>query len=105
MENTRRNFIKKSVAATAGLTIGGLGVSAKSYKNILGANDRVNIAFAGVNGRGRGLIRSASDVANVRAAYICDVDSNVLKDRTAKAEELFGHKPKMEEDFRKILED
>ncbi|MFW5768332.1 MAG: Gfo/Idh/MocA family protein [Bacteroidota bacterium] len=105
MENTRRSFIKKSVAATAGLTIAGLGVSAKSYQNILGANDRINIAFAGVNGRGRGLINSASEVANVHAAYICDVDSNVLKDRTAKAEESFGHKPKMEEDFRKILED
>ncbi|MFW5761440.1 MAG: Gfo/Idh/MocA family oxidoreductase, partial [Cyclobacteriaceae bacterium] len=105
MENTRRNFIKKSVAATAGVAIGGLGVSSKSYQNILGANDRINMSFAGMHGRGRALIKSASEVSNVHAAYICDVDSNVLNERTAKAEELFGHRPKKEEDFRKILED
>ena len=35
----RREFIKKTVIGTAGITIGGMGFSAKSYASIMGAND------------------------------------------------------------------
>jgi hypothetical protein len=39
---TRRNFIKKSAMGVAGLAVGStLNMSAKSYANILGANDRI----------------------------------------------------------------
>ena len=48
----RRSFIKKSMAGTAGLTIGGLGLSSRSYGSIMGANDRINIAVVGIGGRG-----------------------------------------------------
>lgn len=50
--NNRRTFIKKSVLATAGISsLGALGFSAKSYGNILGANDRLNIAICGLGRR------------------------------------------------------
>ncbi|MFW6277664.1 MAG: twin-arginine translocation signal domain-containing protein [Prolixibacteraceae bacterium] len=35
MENSRRQFIKKSAIGAAGITIGGVGMSAKSYGSIL----------------------------------------------------------------------
>ena len=57
--NSRRDFIKKIGIGTASLSIGGnvfgknvfggagSGFSAKSYRNIIGANDRINIATIG----------------------------------------------------------
>ncbi|OYX91800.1 MAG: hypothetical protein B7Y76_13705, partial [Sphingobacteriia bacterium 35-40-5] len=48
----RRDFIKKSLIGGAGLAIGGMGFSAKSYGSILGANDRINVAVIGIRGRG-----------------------------------------------------
>ena len=51
MKNTRRDFIKKAALGTAGLTVG---VSAKSYSNIIGANDRINVGIVGFSNRARG---------------------------------------------------
>jgi len=50
MDN-RRNFIKKVAVTSAGLAIGdtSFGFSAKSYKNILGANDRIHVAGEALN--------------------------------------------------------
>ena len=54
----RRDFIKKSVVGTAGIAIGGMGFSSKSYASIIGANDRINIAVVGIGGRGSAHVRS-----------------------------------------------
>ena len=48
----RRDFIKKSVIGTAGIAIGGMGFSSKSYASIIGANERINVAVIGIGGRG-----------------------------------------------------
>ena len=50
----RRDFIKKSVLGTAGIAIGGMGFSAKSYSSVIGANERINIAVSGIRSRGAG---------------------------------------------------
>jgi predicted dehydrogenase len=51
--SSRRNFIKNSSKAAAGVYIGALGFSAKSYGRILGANDRVGIGVVGYSDRFR----------------------------------------------------
>ncbi|HYK90711.1 MAG TPA: twin-arginine translocation signal domain-containing protein, partial [Acidobacteriota bacterium] len=48
----RRDFIKTSVAGAAGLAIGGIGIAAKSYASIVGANDRINLAVIGIRNQG-----------------------------------------------------
>jgi hypothetical protein len=48
----RRDFIKKSEIGTAGIIIGGLGFTAKSYASITGANDRIIAALVGIRSRG-----------------------------------------------------
>lgn len=55
MEN-RRNFIKKMAAGAAGVTVGGVayGFSAKSYGNIMGANNKVRVGVVGFSDRFRG---------------------------------------------------
>src|SRR6056297_2889685 len=40
MEKSRGAFIKKSAIGTAGITIGGMGMTATSYGSILGANNK-----------------------------------------------------------------
>ena len=48
----RRDFIKKSVLGTAGLAIGGMALSSKSYASIIGSNERINMAVIGIRGQG-----------------------------------------------------
>ncbi len=51
--NSRRSFIKQTTLAAAGTLLAAKGISAKSYKNILGANDRVRLGVIGFSDRFR----------------------------------------------------
>jgi predicted dehydrogenase len=53
MQQSRRDFIKKTAITTAGVYMGASAFSAKSYRNILGANDRVRIGVVGFSDRHR----------------------------------------------------
>jgi len=53
MSKNRREFIKTSIKASAGIYVGTMGLSAKSYGNILGANDRVRVGVIGFSDRFR----------------------------------------------------
>lgn len=77
----RREFIKKSILGAAGITIGGMGLTARSYGSIIGANDRFRIAVCGVNGRGKSHISGFGGQDNVEIAYLVDPDRLVLESR------------------------
>ena len=49
MSANRRDFLKKVTAGAAGIAVGGsaMGMSAKSYSKIIGANDRLGVAVIG----------------------------------------------------------
>lgn len=51
--SSRRDFIKSSSKAAAGVYLGTLGLSAKSYARILGSNDRVRVGVVGFSDRFR----------------------------------------------------
>ncbi|GAA4304689.1 Gfo/Idh/MocA family oxidoreductase [Compostibacter hankyongensis] len=51
MTTDRRDFIKKSAMAAAGTYLGTMGLSARSYGNILGANDRIRVGVVGFSDR------------------------------------------------------
>ena len=73
----RREFIRKTIIGTAGLTIGGIGLSTKSYSSVIGSNDRINLAVVGLRSRGKDHLSSwcsLKDSQNVRLKTICDVD-------------------------------
>jgi predicted dehydrogenase len=53
MSTSRRKFISQSTQAAAGLYIGAMGLSAKSYGRIIGANDRVQVGVVGFSDRFR----------------------------------------------------
>ena len=91
---TRRDFVKRSVAVTAGFTLiprhvlGGSGYIAPS--------DQLTKAVVGVGGMGRGHLRYSGS----RLLAVCDVDENHMK----KALELAGPGVEGYSDFRRVLE-
>ena len=60
MKNLRRDFIKKTLGTTAAISVGGVlpAFNAKSYANILGANDKIVVSMMGVNSRGKALAKN-----------------------------------------------
>lgn len=56
LNNSRRDFIKKSALSTAGISMGALAFPASSYGRIIGANDRVNVGIVGFSGRAKGAL-------------------------------------------------
>lgn len=107
MDN-RRDFIKKAAASSVGLAIGGaaFGFSAKSYNNIIGANDRIHVAAIGLNGRGNSMVGTIAKQKNTEVSCVCDVDSRAMPkaiNSIAKAGQTTV--PKMEKDCRKVMED
>ena len=53
MSITRRHFIHQTALTTAAVYTSAMGLSAKSYANILGANDRVRLGVVGFSDRFR----------------------------------------------------
>ncbi|MGB4398106.1 MAG: Gfo/Idh/MocA family oxidoreductase [Daejeonella sp.] len=105
-DKTRRKFIKNAVTGAAALSLGGIlpGFSAKSYANILGANDRVRVAMMGVNSRGLALANNFSMQPNCEVTFVCDVDSRAADKCIGQVEKNQNKRPKAEPDFRKALE-
>jgi predicted dehydrogenase len=104
MNNSRRAFIKTAGMSATALTIGSVlpGFSAKSYRSIIGANDRVRIAVMGVNSRGLSHIENFSKLENTEVVYLCDVEEGAIKKglQTAKT---FNLVPAVEKDIRKLV--
>jgi len=105
MEHSRRNFLKKLAMSTAGLTVAGLNMQAKSVRSIPGSNERVRVAVMGVHNRGAALATSIAHSKIGEVAYICDVDEREVEKRVKMVEDLQGRKPKGIIDFRRALDD
>ena len=102
---TRRNFIKKTTAGTAAVTLGSLVSPSYTYANILGANDHINCAVIGVRSRAKAHIKAINADPNAKILYTCDVDDVIIAENNIWCKENIGYVPKVEKDFRKILED
>lgn len=104
----RRGFIKKSMVATAGLTVGAPAYI-KGFANTK-PSDVINVAVAGIRSRG-GFYGGSGHTANFtkingsRVTAICDVDENLFPQAIADIEKLGGEKPKTVVDFRDLLDD
>jgi predicted dehydrogenase len=106
MEENRRTFIKKAVTGAAAVSVGGIlpEFSARAYRGIARANDRIYVAVMGVNSRGLALSRSFARQANVEIVYICDVDSRAEAKCSDTIEKMGYKRPEAMPDFRKALE-
>ncbi len=115
--NSRREFLKKSAVTAAGVTIGGMGFSATTYRSIMGANDRINIGVIGLGGNikfhGWGAmganyvnkICQLKEQCNIQVTSLCEVDEECFPKSNRTVLDSTGIKPKNEWDMRRVLED
>ncbi len=113
MSNSRRDFLKKASLGTAGMLLGGAALSAKglsqsarSYKRIIGANDRINVAVIGLGRRLGGYVSPLTKKTNnVNLMYLCDVMAHQRENAAKTFSGKIDYAPKLENDIRKVLAD
>ncbi len=99
---SRRTFVGTAAMSAAGAAVG---LTAKSYGQILGANDRVNFATMGLNGRGYAHLSAiANNGAKAHMSHVCDVDTKISEKFMGQATKELGYAPACAQDFRKVLE-
>ena len=98
-QESRRSFIKKSATVTALLTVPTI-IPAHAF----GANDRINAAVLGVNGRGKNHIEGLMAQKNVQITTFVDPDLNVAGERAKEFEKKYGTKVNIVQDMRKAFE-
>ncbi len=100
----RRQFMKSTCAAAgASLLLCGTSASGK----VKGANDRLRIAVAGLNGRGQSHVKGWLEQDNVEIAYVIDPDQKVLSRALRSLEKVTEGKFKTKgvSDVREALDD
>ncbi len=104
MDNKRRDFVRKVAVGSAGIIMGAHHLSAKSYKRIIGANDRIGVAIAGLGRRVGAFYPALYDKKNnLDLIYLCDVmESQRIKAAKIVSENL-DYKPKLAVDIHEVL--
>ena len=99
---SRRTFVGTAAMSAAGAAVG---MTAKSYGQIMGANDRVNFATMGLNGRGYAHLSAiANNGTKAHMTHVCDVDTKISDRFMGQATKELGYTPACAQDFRKVLE-
>ena len=79
--------------------------TARSYAQIVGANNRLNFAIMGLNGRGYAHLSALkANSGSARVSHVCDVDSKILDKFSVEAQKELSYAPAAEKDFRKVLD-
>jgi predicted dehydrogenase len=114
--NTRREFIAKSAAATAGLAVGLNSFGIPKHA----PGDKIRVGFIGIGNRGSQLLGLFMQQPDVEVAALCDiyepyllrdrskVDPRYIKDMSGnipKLGEVFPKKPTLYRDYRELLKD
>ncbi len=100
---SRRTVLKVAAASSVFplFTISGTKASAR----VIGANDTIRVAIAGINGRGTAHIDGFAGAKNVEVAYLVDPDTRIYANRTKLVEAKGGNTPKCIQDVRQALDD
>lgn len=104
----RRKFIKNTILGSTAVALGGsaMAMPASSYRNILGANDRLNVAIAGLGRRvGAYYEPIARKQSNVRLSYLCDVMEHQRTRAMKNVSKLIDYQPALENDIRRVIDD
>ncbi len=98
---SRREFLDTFAVGAAGLAVSS---TARSYGQILGANDRVNFAVIGLNSRAYAHLSALKANGNdIRLTHVCDVDTNIMERFAAAVQKQLNYSAATEQDFRKLL--
>jgi predicted dehydrogenase len=99
---SRRSFVRH----TGGVVAAGA-VAAPMFvpQRAFGANERINAAVLGVNGRGKSHISGFMNLDNVQVTTLCDPDMKILQARAKSFEEQYDRKVKTVQDLREVFDD
>ena len=97
----RRDALKFSAGAGLLFAVSGT----KSSGRIIGANDTIRLAVAGVNGRGASHVQEFSNIKGVAVTHLIDPDTRTYAKYMKGLTEKNGHAPVCVQDSRKALED
>lgn len=73
---TRRHFLRQSALLT---TATATALTARSWGQVVGAQEDIRVAVVGLNGRGKNHLASLTKIKGVRVVALCDVDTWVLE--------------------------
>ncbi|MEE9462964.1 MAG: Gfo/Idh/MocA family oxidoreductase [Bacteroidales bacterium] len=95
----RRQFVKNTALVGAALSLPTV-IPAQAF----GANDRVNVAVLGVNGRGKNHIDGFMNLDNVQVTTLVDPDMNICKERAKEYGEKYNTEMKPVQDQREVFD-
>jgi predicted dehydrogenase len=98
MSLSRRQFIGSTAAA---VIVAGM----KAKGTVWGANDRIRMCVAGINGRGSGHVREWISSKNSEVVALCDPDVRVLERQAGVVQNATHKQPLQFEDIREALAD
>ncbi|MEL6191169.1 MAG: Gfo/Idh/MocA family oxidoreductase [Bacteroidota bacterium] len=102
MNKNRRAFLSETAKVASATALG------LSFPSILSAgsspNDDINIGLIGCKNRGFRVLQQHLDLGGIKCIALCDVDENVLREKSASLEKNYKQKPKTYKDYRKMLE-
>jgi predicted dehydrogenase len=99
--STRRRFLKQSSVLVAGAAT----LTGTRRVHAAEANNKLVLGVIGPGGMGTNLLNSFAAQKDVAIAYVCDADSERASKAAQTTEKIAGQRPKIEKDFRRILED
>jgi predicted dehydrogenase len=101
---SRREFLRHSGVAGAGMAVGLNLLGTPMLRSVLGANERVRVGFIGVGNRGTQLLQGFLEQKDVEIAALCDVYEPYLARNNAAVgkdvvDSIGGRVPRMGESF------
>lgn len=81
MSIDRREFLKNSMSAGAGILVSASGLPLYAYA---GGTSKIRLGFVGVGSRGTGMLKMALAIEGVEVTAVCDID----EERVARAQRL-----------------
>jgi len=102
--SSRRDFIKKAAATTAGVSMA-FKASASSYSRIIGANDRINLCFMGLGRRVGAYYDGLDKEHNTHLQYLCDVKRSQIDRALKNLKGRTDSTPQQTDNIRQVLDD
>ena len=102
---SRREFLEKSMFATAAMTLANSTRAFAADGDAVPAGEKLRVAVVGVKGRGGSHIQGFGERPDCEIAALVDVDETVINNRADEIEKKTGKRPALYTDMRKCFED